>query len=147
MRKNIEFYFQNSENLDKVFDAYDETFDRIKYFEDSLKAGAVDNPVVTQEVLKELVAIYSWLNVTTKIAESYKETAEAKHYTKLKMEAETKGEKVSNASLEKETDLFISNYRRICNIFTGYRDSCDRMISVLQSCLKSTDREKSLPHD
>lgn len=143
--QDIEYYFKEGK-LGEVFEPFREPFDRIVFYEDSLKNGVVDTPDEIYQAIKELVAIFSLLNVTAKIAETYKTNTEVKYYNtrKIELQKEAKAERITSAFLDKEASYHVTEYRRVANIFAAYRDSCDRIVSVLQSCLKSLDREKGM---
>jgi|WetSurSiteA1Bulk_404760.scaffolds.fasta_scaffold00683_15 hypothetical protein len=146
-RQDIEEHFQNKEKLPELLEQYQEVFDVILYWESCLKNDAVDTPSETDKAMKQLASVYSTLNVVARIAETYKINAESKYYNVKRMELENEGHKTVAASLENEATEHVSDYRRIRNIFEGYRDSCDRLISVLQSSLKSAEREKGFAHE
>lgn len=140
--KEIERYFESPENLNGVIDKFLESFERIGHFEDCLKNSTIDNPHLVKEALNELAAIYSVLNVVARVAEAYRINKELYFYHIKKMECDKLSIKYTEKQLESDSRLKVEAYRRISSIFEGYRDSCDKMISVLQSSLKSIERER-----
>lgn len=142
-RKEIEFHFKNG-NLEELLEKYDEVFDRVVYYEGCFRNEAIETPHDIALAMNEITALYSSLNIVSKIADAYKINLEDKYYNNRRIEIEKEGKKSVAGNLEKESSLHVSDYRRVRNIFEAYRDSCDKMIFVLQSSLKSTEREKGL---
>lgn len=140
--KEIESYFIDTGKLLQILVDSQEIFNRIVFFQNALRAGAIDHPNDVDKALKELVALYSHLNVVARIADNWLVLAEEGYFNARKIEADKNKEKYSIAALEKEAEVHAFDFLRVKNIFEAYRDSCDRIISVLQSSLKSLDKEK-----
>ena len=121
---------------------YAPVFDCIVSYEGSLREGVISTPGAIDEAMKELVALYSTLNTATALVETKTTIQEAKAYIQFK--DLSNGLKTTERYLTSQVDLACESYHRLCKIFETYRDSCDRMISVLQSSLKHTERENAL---
>jgi hypothetical protein len=139
---DIEKYFADPNKLQELIVICSQDFDRIAHYETLLAEGAIDNPGEIDKAMHELVSIFSRLNVISRIAESYKNRVEAQEYFAERIKLENQGSKPTEKHLDLHARRQAEPYRRIVAIFEGYRDSSDRMISVLQSSLKSMERER-----
>ena len=139
--QEIEEYFEKK-NLDGLLTKYGECFERLDHFTNAFKTGSIDNSLMTDMTLKELGAIFSSLNIVAQLSEYYFELAEATEITNLRIHLESNKEKVVASLLEKQAELTVTDYKRICVIFQTFRDNCDKLISICQSSLKSGDQER-----
>ena len=137
---------ENQLNKDVVefLAGYSPVFDRIVWHEEALREGAINTPGAIDESMKELVSLYSTLNTATAFVETKTTVNEAKAYIKCKESIERLGMKVTEKYINSQVDIECEPYHRLCKIFETYRDSCDRMISVLQSSLKHAERENAI---
>jgi len=142
--KDIEKYFKDEKGLEQLLLKYKEVFEKINYYEGLFKDGILSTPNETDDAMKQLGSIYSTLNVVATIADTQKKNIEDKYFVDLRNKKikKKKGDKVIAAVLDKESSVHVALYRRVRNIFQAYRDSCDRLISICQSSLKSLDKEQ-----
>ncbi len=128
------------QGLDIFYDKYKDTFERIQHHEIALREGAVETPAAINDAMKELVSLYSTLNTATALIESKTKVKEAQSYISNndRLNGTKPSEKYINSFVVQDVNL----YMRACKIFSNYRDSCDRMTSVLQSSLNYAKKER-----
>lgn len=128
------------QGLDIFYAKYKDTFERIQHHEVALREGAVETPAAINDAMKELVSIYSTLNTATALVESKTKVKEAQSY--INRSDSLNGTKPSEKYINSFVVQDVSLYMRACKIFSNYRDSCDRMTSVLQSSLNYAKKER-----
>ena len=128
------------QGLDIFYAKYKDTFERIQHHELALREGAVETPAAINDAMKELVSIYSTLNTATALVESKTKVKEAQSY--INRSDSLNGTKPSEKYINSFVVQDVSLYMRACKIFSNYRDSCDRMTSVLQSSLNYAKKER-----
>ena len=131
---------QLDSGLDAFYLRYKEVFERIQHHELALREGAVETPAAINDAMKELVSIYSTLNTATALVESKTKVKEAQSY--INRSDSLNGTKPSEKYINSFVVQDVSLYMRACKIFSNYRDSCDRMTSVLQSSLNYAKKER-----
>lgn len=129
-------------DLAQFLHSYIEVFERIQHYELMLSEGTVETPGAIDSAMKELVALYSTLNLATALINAKLAVHEARAYIQFK--DQSNGLKTTESYLKSQVDLATEPFNRISVIFSSCRDNCDRMISVLQSSLKHAEREKIL---
>ncbi len=137
--KEIELYFQDEESLTRLLGEYTVTFERIEYYGELLRNGALTSGDEITSAMSEMVGIYENLNSVAMTGEMYKLNKEEDLAEKKRMQRATK----LITSLAEEVKQ-VSIYRRIRNVFVSRRDACEKIISVFQSTLKNLDRERHL---
>lgn len=129
-------YFKSQEGLEQLLNDYKEIFEMIDDFGQQLIQGILSNPEDYGVCLDKLTGAYISLEPLYTMAIAYKENEELKAYVTMKREAETKGEKVVAANLEREASVSVEVQRRIRNILEGYVESCSKGIGSCQTQLK-----------
>lgn len=142
--KEIEDLMQSDATLEHLLINYKDSFERIDYYQDLFKNGAIQSLEETDSAMKELAGYYMSLNAVVVLVDTFKMKLEDQYYFSKRVDATNMGEKFVHSYIEKEASLHVSNYRRVRNIFQFYRDNCDKAILVCQSSLKSLDKEKYL---
>lgn len=140
----LDFEKDLNDNLQTFLEKFIPVFSRIQHYEEVLQEGAVETPATISEAMKELVSLYSTLNSATALLQAKTAVYEAKSYIVVKENAERLAMKVTERYLNSQVDVTCEPYHRAVAIFTSCRDNCDRIISVLQSSLKHTERENAL---
>ena len=138
----LESYFQDETTLLKLIEEYQPLFDTIEEYETKLRNQAVDSPHEIELAMRVMVALYSKLNVVARVADVQETTQKVVAYNKNRLASARTGTSITATELQNLSAQQTSHYRRIKAIFEAYTDSCEKIISVLQSCLKSYDREK-----
>lgn len=130
--------------LAELRDKYKECFDRIHEYEAMFREGVIQSAVQTDEALKELGAIFSSLNVVAYLCDVYVKNITDSEFNRLKIGALATGKltTVNFELLKKEASESVNEYRITAAIFCGYRDSCDRLVSICQSSLKFEEKER-----
>ena len=126
--------------LDVFYDKYKDVFERIQHYEVILREGAVESPAAINEAMKELVSLYSTLNTATAFIESKTKVKESQSY--IQHSDRLNGSKPSENYIKSFVAQDANLYFRACKVFSNYRDSCDRMTSVLQSSLNYAKKER-----
>jgi hypothetical protein len=139
--KAIEDLIAQDDGLEVLLKQYKESFDRIHYYQELFKNGAISTPNATDSAMKELLGIYMSLNGVITMIDTVKGKLEDVYYVNKKNEIESIGSKFVSSSIKEEVSMHVSLYRRVRNIFQFYRDNCDKAILVCQSSLKSMERE------
>lgn len=135
---DIEQLFQSEKGLEEVLNKLELDFEKNDYWAGVSQEGLTSDPQEARKALCELAGVYSNLVTILAIANTEKKNREIKYYNKLKIDMENEGKKFISAVAERQASEFVGDYRRIRNVIQGYINGCDKMISSLQSTLKST---------
>jgi hypothetical protein len=138
----IEQYFKDEDSLNGLIELYYDLFERIQKYEKDLKDGRMDTDLDMQTGLKELASIFSSLNVVYHLASFFETQQKNTFYIQKKIELEKSGTKYSETSLKTEAHHQANSYVRITSIFGAYRESCEKLIYVLQTSLNNLHKEK-----
>lgn len=130
--------------LTELREKYQECFDRIHEYEVMFREGVIQSAVQTDEALKELGAIFSSLNVVAYLCDVFVKNIETSEFNRLKIGASAAGKitTITSDLLKKQASESVNEYRITAAIFCGYRDSCDRLVSICQSSLKFEEKER-----
>jgi hypothetical protein len=141
----IEDYLR-TEKFEELLTQYSQEFTKIEQYSSLLKNGIFDNGKECSKALNELTALYIALKPVVSVADTFKMHEELKYYINKKEEiAKAEGEKkFVSAVVEREASLYVSNYRRVRNIFESYLEAVTQAIQSLQSILKFLSQEMIL---
>lgn len=134
-------YFVDSEGLLQLLEDYKDIFSMIDDFGQQLIQGIPNTPNDYKEILDKLTGAFIALEPLYTQAEAKKLNEELHAYVSMKRELEAKGEKVVATSLEKESSLAVSEFRRVRAILEGYVEACAKGIGTAQSQLKRLELE------
>ncbi len=136
---------EKNDNLEKLLEKYQSVFDDVDYFENLLHEGALSNCVEVDDAMKKITSLFMSLNKVVMMIDV--DGMEDKFIASEKMRLEKEGKDVKINILRKEAQASALIYRRVRNIFEGYRKNCEIAISACQSSLKSLEKEKYLPQE
>jgi hypothetical protein len=129
-------YFTSKEGLEKLITDYKDVFDMIDDYGQQLIKGILSTPEDYKICLDKMTGAYVSLEPLYTMAEAKKLNEELQAYVSIKRELENKGEKVVSASIEKESSLAVSDFRRVRAILEGYVEACSKAIGTCQTQLK-----------
>ena len=139
--KEIEQYLKELK-FDDILTECQPMFLRIDEVGKRLRNRILDTRAEVDETLQELCGIYTFLNPILAVIDAEKINVEDRYYNMKRMEHESKNEKITSTTLEKEASAFVSQHRRIRNLLESYVDVCKINIGGCQSLLKSYTDEK-----
>lgn len=137
----IDKYFKDTEGLEKLLLDYKDTFDLVDDYGQQLINGILSSPDNYAECLDKLTGAYISLEPLYTIAVAFKENEETREWVALKRELESKGEKVTAASLDREASALVVIQRRVRAILEGYVESCSKGIGTCQTQLKRFENQ------
>lgn len=130
--ENILKKLEDFTDTQELLKEYKHTFEMIEEYGNNLHNGTLDTPLELDTAISELGSVYTSLTVVVNLCEGHKMKKEEDW-------KESKRQKVLDNSAQE-----LHYYRQIRNIFKGYKDGCDRLISICQTKLKQIEREKTL---
>ena len=131
--------FKDEKSILKLIEDYKEPFERINYFAQLLSDKVIlGMPHEMTEAMAELASIFVSLNEITYEAET-EHINEEDRLSERKRGDRASKENYTSYEIEVER---IALLRRIRNIFRERRESCEKLISVIQSLLRIVDKEK-----
>ncbi len=137
----IEKLFEDESKLDKVLEECADDFGKIDYYAGIMKQNITNNPEEAKKALIELTGVYSNLRTVLAIAETEKKNNEIRAYCKLRIDTENEGKKFQDGQGKQLASSKVAFYRRIRNLILGYKESCEKMITSLQSLLRAMTEE------
>lgn len=135
-------YYKDEKTLLQLIKDYEETLDRVEYIGNLFKNKVINNPVEMYEILLELGGIFTSLN-------SVALSLDAEKLNREQTLAETKRTDKQNEveGYYQDRVQFICYLRKIRNIFFDRCESSAKIISIIQSHIKSFDKEKFISND
>ena len=114
-------------------------------YADIVKSESYSNAEEMKTIMQQLGGCFSNIRTVYALAVTEKDNRELAYYMKIKTEAVKSGDKFVDTAAKQEARAYVSEYRRIRNVLEGYKDSAEKNISILQSCLKDERKEYNNP--
>lgn len=129
-------YFSNADGLEKLLKDYTEVFTLLDDISQQLLQGIISTIDQYKEILNQATGAYGTLEPLYSLSVAYKENSELHYFVEKKRELESKGEKLTVASVDKEASESVGQIRRVRNILEGYVSVSEKIIITAQTQMK-----------
>lgn len=129
-------YFVDTVGLEKLLVDYAEVFILLDDISQQLLQGVVSTVDQYKEILNQATGAYGTLEPLYTLSVAYKENSELHYFVEKKRELESKGEKLTVASVDKEASESVGQIRRVRNILEGYVSVSEKIIITAQTQMK-----------
>ena len=140
----FEKYYKDEKTLKQLVDDYNEPFDRVYYYSQLLINKAISTPDEMKEAILELGGIYASINAVSMSLEAERRNKELMLAERKRVD---KTQKMDTCTTYENDIRYIGYFRKMGNIFSERCESCSKIISVLQTCLRGIEKEKNTPYD
>lgn len=134
-------YFVNSEGLEKLLLDYKDVFSLLDDISQQLLQGIISTIDQYKEILNQATGAYGTLEPLYSMSVAYKENSELHYFVEKKRELESKGEKLTVASVDKEASESVGQIRRIRNILEAYVSVSEKIIITAQTQMKQMTQD------
>ena len=134
-------YFVDTIGLEKLLTDYKEVFDLLDDISQQLLQGIIATVDQYKEILNQATGAYGTLEPLYSMSIAYKENSELHYFVEKKRELESKGEKLTVASVDKEASESVSQIRRIRNILEAYVSVSEKIIITAQTQMKQLSQD------
>ena len=149
----IEQLFQNETTLPQVLEKIQDDIQRIDEYSSMAKTNTYNTAESITEILQQLSGCFANLRVVLALAETEKKNREVRAFNEIRINFENEAKTDEKGKLikfvaslgEKEASAKVAPYRRIRNLVEGYKEACEKSISVMQSVLKDENKEYQHP--
>lgn len=131
----IEEMFYNGK-LNELLPAIKEELERCDYYDRLMIDNITDNAEECKKAVNELSGLHGIIVKVYHFSEGALDVAEPKTKVRIRQEAQTKGEKLTDATVASQAEVEVSIYRRIRCYLLGYVEGLNKSIGTLQSILK-----------
>jgi hypothetical protein len=129
-------YFVDIEGLEKLLADYNDVFNLLDDISQQLLQGVISTIDQYKEILNQATGAYGTLEPLHSMSIAYKENSELHYFVEKKRELESKGEKLTVASVDKEASESVAQIRRIRNILEAYVSVSEKIIITAQTQMK-----------
>lgn len=125
----------NSKKLENIAKKFTATFKAVDGIKQAFVQLDASNTAQVKDLLTKLTGYFMELDDVLKKIEALKKNKAMAYYYSKKIEAQTNGEKFISAPIEKESELYVADERRIRNIFEGKVSACIEGIRTCRTIL------------
>lgn len=130
-------YFENEENLNKIFDDYKVIIDQMGEYRQQFLQNVIATPDEYDAALNFFTGAYDAFEELYEVACAYKETKEDAAALQLRNTPLAEKEKSpTDATVKINAHFKVANFIRTRNILLAYVNSCEKYMSTCQSKLK-----------
>jgi hypothetical protein len=134
-------YFVDTVGLEKLLADYKDVFDLLDDISQQLLQGIIATVDQYKEILNQATGAYGTLEPLYSMSIAYKENSELHYFVEKKRELESKGEKLTVASIDKEASESVGQIRRVRNILEAYVSVSEKIIITAQTQLKQLSQD------
>lgn len=140
--KEFDKYFEKEENLNQIFTDYADIFDILNNYRQQFLGNILTTESDLLEALAKLTGAISTLQPLLQTAQAYKEIQEDGEFLRLRNEAASSKEKITDATTKTSAHYAVRNYIKIRNTIDAYVSNCEKSIITVQTLLKYIKKEE-----
>lgn len=141
--KEFDKYFCDEKNLNNIFIDYKDIFDVL----DDYRKQMLGNILTTEEDLLKALSFFTGALVTIQplyqTSQAYKEIQEDAEALRLRNEAASSKEKITDANIKTNAHYAVKNFIKVRNVLEAYTINCDKSIMTVQTLLKYVRKEEN----